>query len=484
MSRWNIIPLVCCLSIVAILNLNGCAEKPLPIKLTPVALEAEPKAEEIGWRLVGVGSCTASGCHGNAKPNEILGSEYNIWISADPHAQAHSTLYSDESLKMVQKLDGDQFDPSVPPYEDKRCLTCHSTTFAPAVNEAGQVVTDGVGCEACHGSAAGWLAEHYLPGFDAANRERLGMWDTKNLYSRGQICASCHVGSPGREVNHDLIAAGHPRLRFELGAYLQALPKHWDERKDRARFDGNYEFLAWVLGQTAASRAAVKQLEYRAAQGPIWPELSEWSCGACHHDLLDEAYRQDRAAAAGLLSGQTIRWDDWNHHLVREQAGLIASALNQSGNADSLQQQLAELARTAGSLKADRQEIAAKARAVGEELDAWAKKVQTAPVDLLAIENLMNSFAETYQRGVGDIDEAMLVYDALATLQQARLDTLALKQQKPDAVDEAVTASLAKIFELLTKENKTSGDEFNRRSDMQAQLAEFARLLAQRKASK
>lgn len=483
MSRWNIVPLICCFGVAGILSFNGCAEEAPRIQLTQVGLEAEPTAEEIGWRLTGVGSCTASGCHGTAKPHELLGSEYNIWISADPHAQAHSTLYSDESLKMVQKLDGDKFNSALPPYEDKRCLTCHSTTFASAVDEAGEVVTDGVGCEACHGPAEGWLAEHYLPGFDAANRERLGMWDTKNLYSRGQICASCHVGSPGREVNHDLIAAGHPRLQFEMGAYLQALPKHWDERKDRARFDGNYEFLAWVLGQTAASRAAIKQLEHRAAQGPIWPELSEWSCGACHHDLLDEAYRQDRAAAAGMLSGQTIRWDDWNHHLVREHAGLIASALEKSGSADSLQQQLAKLAQSAGSLKAERHDVAANARAVGEELDAWAKQIQTAPVDLQTIDSLMNSFVQTYQRGVGDVDEAMLVYDALATLQQARLDTLALKQQKPDAVDQAVTANLSRMFELLTKENTTSGAELVRRQQMTAQMAELARLLAQRKVS-
>jgi hypothetical protein len=483
MSHCDFLRVVGLLSAAAMLSFNGCAEEAPRIKLTPVALESEPTAEEIGWRLTGVGSCTASGCHGNSKPHELLGSEYNIWISADPHAQAHSTLYSDESLEMVQKLDGDRFDSAVPPYEDRRCLTCHSTTFASAVDEAGQVVTDGVGCEACHGPAEGWLAEHYLPGFSVADRERLGMWDTKDLYSRGQICASCHVGSPGREVNHDLIAAGHPRLQFEMGAYLQALPKHWDERKDRARFDGNYEFLAWVLGQTAASRAAIKQLEHRAARGPIWPELSEWSCGACHHDLLDETYRQDRAAAAGLLSGQTIRWDDWNHHLVREHAGLIASALGKGGGADSLQQELAKLAQSAGSLKANRHEVATNARVVSEELDTWAKQIQTTPVDLNSIDSLMNSFVQTYQRGVGDVGEAMLVYDALATLQQARLDTLTLKQQKPDTVDQGVTANLARMFELLTKKNTTSGTELVRRQQMTAQMEELAQLLSQRKVS-
>ena len=330
----------------------GCSENQSDpnIKVTTVALNAEISAEEIGWRLTGVGSCTASGCHGGTKRHQNGGNEYNIWISADPHAQAHSVLYDDRSLKMVQNLDGAEFNAAVPPYEDERCLNCHSTTFASAVDDAGDIVSDGVGCEACHGPAEGWLAEHFLPGFDAADRERLGMWDTKSLYSRAQICASCHVGSPGREVNHDLIAAGHPRLQFEMGAYLQALPKHWDERRDRERAGGNFEFLTWALGQTATSSAAAKQLEHRATHGTVWPELSEWSCGACHHDLADSESRQDALAAAGGLSAQTIRWDDWNHHLIREHAGLIGSALGKSGSADPLQQQLAELSKVAGSL--------------------------------------------------------------------------------------------------------------------------------------
>ncbi len=464
------------------LCLAGCGERPASpaIKLTQVAFEGEARGEEIGWRLVGVGSCTASGCHGNAKPHEILGSEYNIWISADPHSQAHSVLYEDRSLKMVQNLDGAKFNSALPPYEDPRCLTCHSTTFAAAVNPADEIVTDGVGCEACHGPAEGWLADHFLPDFTAADRKRLGMWDTKGLYSRAQICASCHVGSPGREVNHDLIAAGHPRLQFEMGAYLQALPKHWDERTDRDRAGGNFEFLTWALGQTATSRAALKQLEHRAAQGSVWPELSEWSCGACHHDLLDSQSRQQAIAAAGGLSGRTIRWDDWNHHLVRKHVGLIATALGQGGSADGLQEQLAELAQLVGSVRSNRQEVATAARGLGGKLDAWAEQVQTAPVNLATIDTLMRSLVETYERGMADASEAMLVYDALASLHQSRLDTLALQNDKPNEIDQAITANLAAMFIALTKEEARPTLEPDRIKEMTRLLAEMAKLLQQR----
>jgi hypothetical protein len=42
-------------------------------------------------------------------------------------------------------------------------------------------------------------------------------------------------GKPWRDVNHDLIAAGHPRLSFELSAFMATMPPHWTaHRRPRA----------------------------------------------------------------------------------------------------------------------------------------------------------------------------------------------------------------------------------------------------------
>ena len=92
----------------------------------------------------------------------------------------------------------------------------------------------------------------------------------------------------------------------------------------------------------------------------------------------------------------------------------------------------------------------------------------------------MSSLVETYQRGVLDKSEAMLVYDALATLQQTRLDTLAINKQTPDAVDEAVTANLARMFMTLTKEDASIVAELPRLQSFAEQLTELAKLLQQR----
>ena len=50
---------------------------------------------------------------------------------------------------------------------------------------------------------------------------RLGLVDSKNLSIRSEKCLTCHLGAPGLQVDHELIAAGHPDLRFELDSYTR-----------------------------------------------------------------------------------------------------------------------------------------------------------------------------------------------------------------------------------------------------------------------
>src|SRR5947208_2216032 len=74
----------------------------------------------------------------------------------------------------------------------------------------------------------------------------LGMTDTKNLFARARLCSGCHIGSPQQEVNHDLYAAGHPPLRFELASYEALIGrKHWDDAPRRVA-DADYEVQLWA----------------------------------------------------------------------------------------------------------------------------------------------------------------------------------------------------------------------------------------------
>src|SRR5262249_28040996 len=160
---------------------------------------------------------------------------------------AFRVLSNSASLKMAELLKLDR-----PPGEHERCLTCH---VAPSSKPTALVEQHyGVGCEACHGSAKNWLALHSAAGWkdrSAAAKKELGMTPMGDTRAVAEQCVSCHVGSGSttgmktRDVNHDLIAAGHPRLNFEFTAYLDNLPRHWKEKHRSAK----ERTAAYVSGQ-------------------------------------------------------------------------------------------------------------------------------------------------------------------------------------------------------------------------------------------
>jgi hypothetical protein len=86
------------------------------------------------------------------------------------------------------------------------------------------------------------------------------MIDTKNLLTRARLCASCHVGSAENDVTHDMLAAGHPPLRFEMASHQAVLErKRWD---DSGRRQANRVQL-WAAGR-CLGRGGAGAMEARA----------------------------------------------------------------------------------------------------------------------------------------------------------------------------------------------------------------------------
>jgi hypothetical protein len=162
---------------------------------------------------------------------------------------------------------------------------------------------------------------HYEDGISREQLIELGMIDTENLLVRARVCAACHVGSSENDMNHDMIAAGHPPLRFELASYEALLkPKHWNDRPARLATP-NYELQLWSAGRLAAADAALELLASRAAgesthslQRP-WPELSEANCFACHQALRPRSARTGDDVAADS-SAAALGWQTWNLTLL------------------------------------------------------------------------------------------------------------------------------------------------------------------------
>ncbi|MBI3822748.1 MAG: hypothetical protein HY289_08710 [Planctomycetes bacterium] len=301
-----ILPILIGVWIVAIFAVRWFAPAP-PAPQTPSS-RLQPSITNPS-ALAGTPTCSARGCHGGIdatpNPDRCQQNEYMQW-ARDPHADAYRTLFSERSQNIAKHL-GDK-----KAHEDPRCLACHTNLLLASLPQDRAFVQQerlfGVGCESCHGSATGWLAAHTAPDW-RQKKSRYAMPDLADATVAARTCAGCHVGAPGRDVNHDLIAAGHPRLAFEYGTYQAKMPAHWRPSK---KSDAHL----WTVGQVVTAQAALELLAHRANAGP-WPEFAEYDCFACHHSLTQPSARQ----APSRRKPGTLPWGSWYFALTRDVAG-------------------------------------------------------------------------------------------------------------------------------------------------------------------
>jgi len=407
-----------------------CKADPQP-KRTARPPEPAPAAAEFR----GSGSCSAVACHGGIAPRaglRVLGNEHTTWISHDRHSRAYQTLFADRSDRIVRNLAGNrpQYKPAS---EDERCLACHTTPRSANVLEAtGWMNQDGVGCESCHGASARWLGFHTTQEWrqieSPIQKEAFGFINTKSLAGRARVCAGCHVGAPSasgllsRDVNHDLIAAGHPRLNFELSAYLDNMPPHWIEKGENgdptapSARAANFPARAWAIGQLVTALLSLELLDSRARPGNSpWPEFAESGCFSCHHSLRDQEWRRQRPA--GPARGAPA-WGSWAMPMTRELAnGFIADPAARRFS-ESLEQLTALMAKPLP----ERTIVASQSRKTAESLGGCLEVLAAKRFDAREVETLLDivNRREAWEL-VSSWDEAVQRYLALVPLYQARL---------------------------------------------------------------
>jgi Cytochrome c554 and c-prime len=290
-------------------------------------------------RNIGRTSCATATCHGGViGSGPAWHSSANVWESRDPHVAAGEVLLSKLSLRIVSALE-----PAASDSEEvflralqTRCVSCHApeavsgplaTAAASELKSVRAALAVGVSCEACHGAASIWEKEHtrmdWNPRMDWKPNQRFstasGMLDTESLLARTDNCSRCHVGSRTadgqiRDMNHDMIAAGHPALYFDMLRYQARLPAHWDAAT---------ESLASLLPRqlpksvealrTRVLLAALRLSDERRAESARtfkpelseYAELSEYDCAACHHGLDFDSRRQQRGSTGTPL------WQPW-----------------------------------------------------------------------------------------------------------------------------------------------------------------------------
>jgi hypothetical protein len=307
---------------------------------------------------IGAGGCASSNCHGGTTPatekvSRILTTEYAIWAVQDKHSKAARVLEEPRSKRMAEILGINN------PVTDQKCASCH------AAGSPERQRMDGVSCEACHGPAEKWLGPHTQANSHAAS-VAAGMTDTKNLVIRARTCLGCHLGAPDKLVDHDLIAAGHPDLQFELDTFTWAQPSHHRDPKPAA---GNTlpRVRVWAVGQAVRLAEGMRHLAQRAEAR--WPEFAELECSQCHHDLRAESWRIQRGYPGrrpGVLQMSVSRSE-----VVRV---LAAEAVPDQRAA--LDASLARVALLLGDRFGDGVAIAQAARASAQQADALAARVE------------------------------------------------------------------------------------------------------------
>jgi hypothetical protein len=242
-----------------------------------------------GDKHLGVATCAGSACHGAARMSggNVRQDEYLLWQRKDRHAQAFATLRTERSRRIAANL-GLADATSAP-----MCLACHGDDVPAAERGSRFQLSDGVGCEACHGGAERWLTAH-ARGY-ASHPERLaaGLYPTWEPRARAELCVSCHQGDARRPMTHAIMGAGHPPLLFELDTFGALQPSHYDSDADYARRKGKPDSArSWATGQLVAARGLLAGVA-AAPQDGLFPELAWFSCNACHHPMQPPRWAAD-----------------------------------------------------------------------------------------------------------------------------------------------------------------------------------------------
>jgi Cytochrome c554 and c-prime len=314
------VTIIACIAVVfpTLLKTHAAQTKP------PAPLQDRPRS----GLYVGAVSCGSGNCHGSLKAKDpaksdfkIRQDEYVTWVKRDTHAKAYNVLLEDKSKNIVNNLLEYS---NRKPHEIALCLNCHAL---PRNLQARSLdMSQGVSCEACHGPASGWLARHTDSDWSHDKSVEAGMTDLRKPAIRAQTCLECHLGTPNKpekSVDHELIAAGHPDLKFELDNFTDQMPRHWvafDQRKNKEGRAETEGARAWVIGQAVAFKMSLDLLADRARK-PTWPEFAEMDCFACHHSLRENTWRQPVAPKQGL---GLPKWSPARFVMLRHIVGVFA----------------------------------------------------------------------------------------------------------------------------------------------------------------
>lgn len=362
-----------------------------------------PAAHNIS-KYLGPGSCAAAACHGNIAPQKtstVNQNEYSIWVVQDRHSAAYRVLQNPVSQRMGRLLGIGK------PEESPKCLICHALYVPESEKGRKFDLSDGVSCESCHGPSSNWLGDHTTKGWTRQRSVAKGMINNWDVVKRSEQCLSCHLGDEKRTVDHEMIAAGHPDLVFDLESYMAAMPPHW-----KIDFAAEPTMRTWTVGQAVQLREALQRLARRSEKG-VWPEYAEFECYSCHHNLLpaERSWRQ-KAGYPDRKPGNAP-WNAAHFAVLR----VIAREMDPEAS-DQLEKTLTDVFRTTTDLRSDRKTIAAKAKGASEAVDKMVRVLTSRELQREDAQKILTALSTESERlatmGPKTAEQATLAVQSLA----------------------------------------------------------------------
>jgi len=215
----------------------------------------------------GVASCATSVCHGKVSPDTestVWLNEYRVWLREDFHSRAYRTLQTAQSKTIARKLGL----PSA--HAAKICLDCHTDNVPVAARGRRFQISDGVGCEACHGGSERWLESH------------------------------AETTTSHADNTHQIMGAGHPRLSFELETFTVNQPAHYEVDADYSQRKPSISSVnMWLSGLAVMSLQTLELLQQPwFTKETLVPELAFYQCHACHHPMDDLRWQAEGGNSA------------------------------------------------------------------------------------------------------------------------------------------------------------------------------------------
>jgi hypothetical protein len=329
-------------------------------------------------KYTGPGSCASPSCHGGVQvrtDTSVQQNEYSTWVIQDKHAHAFAVLVNPAAARMARILKIDKAETA------PKCLACHALSVPEAERARTFDSTDGVSCESCHGPASNWLGPHTTKGWTHERSIAAGMRDLRDPIKRSENCLACHLGTADKAVDHEMIAAGHPDLYFELASFTAAMPRHWKAE------DAFADVRMLASGQAVQLREQLQRVS-RNAQGGSWPEYADLDCFACHHSLTnaENSWRQE-SGYPGRKAGSPP-WNLSRYAVLRQ----IVNEVDRD-DARRLETEVDKLYGIMSASNADRGQAASQARVASDVAGRIAQQVASAPFDQARTQRLLQAVA-------------------------------------------------------------------------------------------